>query len=263
LEEERKLLPKRAKEHSAKHDIRRTLTQEFEHGKQVDKEPCKFKTFYDKYKKEEELYGYGNNKYEEEARDAAERQAEINMDRKVTEANLSDFNIYNDVNYNNKYEPDYEIMKEYSENPTTIKGNMEKGKCEDAASCIVYDAKKKGVSDDKIQVLGVKAKNYKKGGMSSHVITNVDGKIYDPTKTQFGYENPELITDDLDENYSKEDIQVLPTKTYKIHGAKLYNKNINMDNQSRNFMFKKKKEMDMDDYPSVDDPEFREEEEYN
>src|SRR6056297_1218425 len=54
LEQERKMLPKRARDHSAKNNIRRTLTHEFEHVKQVDKEPCKFKTFYDKYKKEEE-----------------------------------------------------------------------------------------------------------------------------------------------------------------------------------------------------------------
>jgi len=115
----------------------------------------------------------------------------------------------------NKYVPTPGIMERFSENPTRKVLGTNKGECDEAASCIVTDALKQGVPFNQIQVLGVRAPNPNKGEKphSSHVVTKVEGLVYDPTKTQFGYDNHgPLISDKLDDKYHSP--KVLPTEPY-------------------------------------------------
>ncbi len=87
----------------------------------------------------------------------------------------------------------------------------EKGQCEQAASEIACEARKEGTPEKDIEFYNVKAPNYKKGDYSSHVVTKIGDKYYDPTKSQFGYDDGE-ISEELDERYT--DVRKAPKSFY-------------------------------------------------
>jgi len=94
LEEERKHLPRIQKLHSSRHDIPRSMTHEFEHVKQIEGFGGNIAEFKESYDRDTVLYGYEGNKYESEAREAAEEQTEKRMDRSITEGDLQDVWFY-------------------------------------------------------------------------------------------------------------------------------------------------------------------------
>jgi len=104
-------------------------------------------------------------------------------------------------NLSHGYQPDASIMTDFSMNPTDESG---KGRCGDAAKCIATDAFNKGIPESDIEIIGVKAPNLKKPSKiySNHMVAKIGDTYYDPTKTQFGYDDPELESKELDSRYN-------------------------------------------------------------
>jgi len=129
-----------------------------------------------------------------------------------------------------EYKPPKYLLEEFYENPEDS-SRLPKGRCHDAASCIITDAKNKGIPDSELSVTSVRViGSTKTPGLSkSHVVAKVRDKYYDPTKIQFGFKG-NIVSKELHEKYREEEINkpstfvsqdVLKKEKDKIEGAPL------------------------------------------
>lgn len=146
---------------------------------------------------------------------------EYNQESKENTKDMTSYNYRKTFDDNKEYEANPMLMHEYSRHPYVKRNEIEKGRCEEAASCISYDAKQQGVDDEDIEVHSFTAKNYRRGGESSHVVAKVKGKYQDPTKTQFHSGNYKVVSEDIDPNYTNKQIQ--NEQTFIKHGEKISN----------------------------------------
>jgi len=101
-----------------------------------------------------------------------------------------------------------EGVQDFVQKPCNDKGQ---GRCGEAAQSSVNSALRRGVKEDDIKVFGVQRNHPFKEGHSNHVITKVEDKFIDPTRTQFG-ENDDIVFSEMPKEYSN--IQELNLRSY-------------------------------------------------